>query len=142
MRRFFEGLNAFLEDKMVLLVEPGVAICTAPYLQVEEAENFIVQAYYCSIGYCVPAALGVCLARPGKRAVVLAGDGAFQMTAQEVSSLMRFPCNPVIFLLNNGGYLIERKLHVDGLYNDIQNWRYHGLPAIFGEEAIGLNVKT
>ena len=142
VRRFFEGLNPFLEDDMILLAEPGEAICTAPYLHIEEAENFIVQAYYCSIGYCVPAALGVSLARPGKRPVVLVGDGAFQMTAQELSSLIRFHCNPVIFLLNNGGYMIERKLHEDGIYNDIQNWRFHDLPDIFGENSIGLNVKT
>jgi len=63
------------------------------------------------------------------------------MTAQEVSSLLRFHCHPVIFLLNNGGYLIERKLHEDGIYNDIQNWRFHALPAIFGENSIGLHVK-
>ena len=142
IRRFFEGLNSFLKDNMVLMVEPGEAICTAPYLHIEEAENFIVQAYYCSIGYCVPAALGVSLARPGKRPVVLVGDGAFQMTAQELSSLIRFKSNAVIFLLNNRGYMIERKLHEDGLYNDIQNWRFHGLPAIFGGNSIGLNVKT
>lgn len=73
---------------------------------------------------------------------MLVGDGAFQMAAQELSSLICFHCNAVIFLLNNGGYMIERKLHEDGLYNDIQNWRFHGLPAIFGENSIGLNVKT
>lgn len=142
VRRFFEGLNSFLDDDMILMVEPGEAFCTAPYLQVEEPENFIVQAYYCSIGYCVPAALGVSLARPGKRPVVLAGDGAFQMTAQEISSLIRFHCNAIIFVLNNGGYMIERKLHEDGLYNDLQGWRFHDLPAIFGENSIALNVKT
>ena len=140
--RFFEGLNPFLDDNMILIVEPGEAICTAPYLQIEEPENFIVQAYYCSIGYCVPAALGVSLARPKKRAVVLAGDGAFQMTAQEISSLIRYQCNPIIFLLNNGGYMIERKLHEDGPYDDIQNWRYHGLPGIFGDNSIALHVQT
>ena len=142
VRRFFEGLNSFLDDKMIVIADIGEAFCTAPYLQIEEAENFIAQAYYCSIGYSVPAALGVSLARPGKRPVVLVGDGAFQMTAQEVSSLIRHGSNPVIFLLNNGGYMIERKLHEDGLYNDIQNWRFHSLPAIFGENSIGLDVKT
>ena len=67
MRRFFEGLNSFLDDKMIVIADIGEAFCTAPYLQIEEAENFIAQAYYCSIGYSVPAALGVSLARPGKR---------------------------------------------------------------------------
>lgn len=140
--RFFEGLNSFLDDEMILMVEPGDAICAAPELYIEEPENFLAQAYYLSIGYCVPASLGVSLARPGKRPVVLSGDGAFQMTAQEVSSLMRFNCNPVIFILNNDGYMIERKLHEDGVYNDVQNWRYHVLPAVFGDNAIGLRVET
>ena len=140
--RFFEALSPFLEDDMVLMAEPGEAICTAPYLHVEEAENFIVQAYYCSIGYCVPAALGVSLARPDKRPVVLVGDGAFQMTAQELSSLIRFHCRAVIFLLNNRGYMVERKLHEDGPYNDIQNWCFHDLPGVFGGGSIALNVKT
>ena len=109
---------------MVLLAEPGDSFCAAPEFNLQEPENFVVQAYYSSIGFCTPAALGVFLARPGKRPVVLTGDGAFQMTVQEVSTLLRCDCPAVILLINNDGYLVERMLHEDGPYNDIQMWRY------------------
>ncbi len=142
--RLYECLDCFLDDRMVLLAEPGDAFCAAPEFHIEEAENFIVQNYYSSIGYCTPAALGVGLARPEKRPVVLTGDGAFQMTAQEVSTLIRKRCPAVILVINNDGYLIERVLHEDGPYNDIHMWRYSMLPGVFddGSGATGIRVST
>ena len=142
--RLYECLDYFLDDRMVLLAEPGDAFCAAPEFHIEEAENFIVQNYYSSIGYCTPAALGVGLARPEKRPVVLTGDGAFQMTAQEVSTMIRNHCPAVILVINNDGYLIERVLHEDGPYNDIHMWRYSRLPEVFddGSGAAGIQVTT
>ncbi|MFA6127630.1 MAG: thiamine pyrophosphate-binding protein [Bacteroidales bacterium] len=142
--RLYECLNYYLNDEMILLAEPGDAFCAAPEFHIEEAENFIVQAYYCSIGYCTPAALGVALARPRKRPVVLSGDGAFQMTAQEVSTLIRERCPAVIVIVNNDGYLIERRLHQDGPYNDIRMWQYSKLPGVFddGSFVTGIRVTT
>ncbi len=140
--RFYDRLNRFLNDDMILLTEPGDAICAAQELQIEEADHFIVQAYYMSIGYCTPASLGVALARPDKRPIILTGDGAFQMTAQEVSTILRNKGNAIFILINNEGYLIERLLHEDGYYNDIQNWTYHRLPGIFGENCLGFDVNT
>ena len=142
--RLYEALDFFLDDGMIVLVEPGDAFCAAPGLHIEEAENFVVQGYYASIGYCTPAALGVALARPGKRPVVLAGDGAFQMTAQEVSTLIRERRPAVIVVINNDGYLIERRLHRDGPYNDIQMWQYSRLPEVLGDGSFvrGLRATT
>jgi TPP-dependent 2-oxoacid decarboxylase len=142
--RLYECLNHFLDNKMILLAEPGDAFCAAPEFQIEEAENFIVQIYYSSIGYCTPAALGVALARPEKRPVVLTGDGAFQMTVQEISTLIRERCPAMIIIINNDGYLIERLLHEDGHYNDIQMWHYSKLTEVFdnGSYSIGIRVTT
>ena len=142
--RLYERLNTFLDDRMILLAEPGDAFCAALDFHIEESENFIVQAYYSSIGYCTPAALGVAFARPGKRPVVLTGDGAFQMTAQEISTLIRQRCPAVILVINNDGYLVERVLHEDGPYNDIQMWNYADLPAALGggDYAVGIKVTT
>ncbi len=143
-KRLYECLNYNLDDSMILLAEPGDAFCAAPAFHIEEAENFIVQSYYCSIGYCTPAALGVSLARPQKRPVVLTGDGAFQMTAQEVSTLIRERRPAIIVLINNDGYLIERRLHQDGYYNDIQMWKYSRLAEVFDNSSfsIGFRVTT
>ncbi|MBL0225124.1 MAG: alpha-keto acid decarboxylase family protein [Geobacteraceae bacterium] len=142
--RLYERLNTFLDDRMVLLAEPGDAFCAALDFNVEESENFIVQAYYSSIGYCTPAALGVSFACPDKRPVVLTGDGAFQMTAQEISTLIRQRCPAIILIINNDGYMVERVLHEDGPYNDIQMWNYADLPAAFGggDYAVGIKVTT
>ena len=96
-----------------------------------EDVGFVCQAFYCSIGFTVPGALGVGLADRSRRPIVFVGDGAFQMTAQELSTIIRQGLDPVVFLMNNRGYTVERVIH-DGPYNDIQNWRYHGLTEIFG----------
>ena len=143
--RLYECLDSLLDDQMVLLAEPGDAFCAAPDFLIEEAENFIVQTYYASIGYCTPAALGVAVARPDKRPVVLTGDGALQMTAQEISTLIRNRCPAIVVVVNNDGYLIERELHVDGAYNDLQMWRYAELPGVFdkaGGFAAGTRATT
>ena len=142
--RLYERLNTFLDDRMILLAEPGDAFCAALDFHIEESENYIGQGYYSSIGYCTPAALGVAFARPGKRPVVLTGDGAFQMTAQEISTLIRERCPAVILIINNDGYLVERVLHEDGPYNDIQMWNYADLPAALGggDYAVGIKVTT
>lgn len=143
--RLYECLNGFLDDDMVLLAEPGDAFCAAPEFMIEEAENFIVQTYYAAIGYCTPAALGVGLARPGKRPVVLTGDGALQMTVQELSTLIRQRCPAIVVVINNDGYLVERELHEDGAYNDIQMWRYSELPRVFdraGAASVGVRATT
>jgi len=79
---------------------------------------------YGSIGWSVGAVLGAALAYRGSRRVIaMIGDGSFQMTAQEVSTMIRYECNPIIFLLNNRGYTIEVEIH-DGPYNNIKNWDY------------------
>ena len=94
-----------------------------------------------TISTSMTATLGICLARPDKRVMLFQGDGSFQMTAQELSTLLRHHCNPIIFLLNNDGYVIERLIH-DGPYNDIQQWNYHLLPKAFAGDAVSLEVKT
>ncbi|GAB1191309.1 hypothetical protein APSETT444_000481 [Aspergillus pseudonomiae] len=73
----------------------------------------------------LPATLGAQLARPSGRAVLLVGDGGFQMTSQELSTMIRLKLNPVIVVMNNRGYQFEAALH-KGTYNEIPNWDYAG----------------
>lgn len=138
--RFFERLNSFLDDSMVLVAGTGDAMFGAAELHTNKPESFLAQANYLSIGYSLPAALGVSLATPQKRTVLVIGDGAFQMTAQELSTIIRNKTHPIVFLLNNDGYLIERAIH-DGPYNELQRWNYHELPTVFGGPA-GIAVHT
>lgn len=129
--RFYERVNHFLDEDCIVLADAGDSFLCAGDLVMHENVGFICQAFYCSIGFTVPGALGVGLADRTRRPVVFVGDGAFQMTAQELSTVIRQQLSPVFFLMNNRGYTVERVIH-DGPYNDIQNWRYHELPRVFG----------
>ena len=131
VKRFFERLNQFLDNTMLLVCDTGDVIFGGAEMYREQKESHFSQDYYLSIGYSLPAGLGVALAAPDKRTVVLIGDGALQMTVQELGSHIRFNTNALIFVLNNNGYLIERLIH-DGPYNEIQTWQYARLPDVFG----------
>lgn len=76
------------------------------------------------------------MAAPDRRTVLFTGEGSHQMTAQEVGQFHRFGLKPVIFVLNNSGYLIERLLCQDPetYYNDLAPWNYHLLPQALGCE--------
>src|SRR6202034_2250949 len=88
-----------------------------------------------SIGYTVGALLGTLCAAPERRQILFVGDGSFQLTAQELSTILRHDLKPFIFLVNNGGYTIERSvLGRNARYNDIANWRYTELPSVFCPE--------
>ena len=94
------------------------------------------------MGFAVPAALGVMVARPDLRPIVLVGDGAFQMTGMELSSIVRYGFHPIVIVLDNGGYGTERWLHPGNYrFNDVQPWAYHKLPELLGG-GTGYEVRT
>jgi indolepyruvate decarboxylase len=85
------------------------------------------------MGFAVPAALGVHVARSNARVVAIVGDGAFQMTGMELSNLVRHEFPTIVIVLDNQGYGTERLLHAgDWKFNDIQPWQYHRLPEVLG----------
>ncbi|RPI00587.1 MAG: alpha-keto acid decarboxylase family protein [Calditrichaeota bacterium] len=128
----YKHLGDLIDENTLLVADTGDAMFSAAALELKNTDSFICQALYLSIGYSVPATLGACLAMQDKRVITLVGDGAFQMTGQEVSTVIRHGLNPIFILINNDGYTIERLIH-EGPYNDIQPWKYHLLPRVFGE---------
>jgi len=130
--RFYQRMNTFIAANDIVVAETGDAIIACIDLLIHQNTKFIGQAFYMSIGYSLPACLGAGLASPDNRVVLFIGDGSFQMTCQALSTLIRNGIHPIIFLINNDGYTIERMIH-DGPYNDIQPWKYHLMPQIFGQ---------
>ncbi|NJM27888.1 MAG: alpha-keto acid decarboxylase family protein [Pseudanabaena sp. RU_4_16] len=130
--RFYERMNHFLEDNSIAIADTGDALVATIDLVMHGDNDFIAQAFYTSIGYAVPACLGAAIANRDRRVIAFIGDGAFQMTGQEISTIIRKGLNPIIFLINNDGYTVERVIH-EGPYNDIQPWKYHLLPQVFGD---------
>lgn len=140
IKRFFDRMSHFIEADSIVIAETGVSIFSAAEMLMPEGATFIGQAFYGSIGYTVGAALGAGLAARDRQVVLFVGDGSFQVTCQDLSTMLRNHLKPVIFLINNDGYTIERVI-CDRPYNDIQPWRYHKLPEVFGGEP-GLDVRT
>jgi TPP-dependent 2-oxoacid decarboxylase len=131
IRRLFQRLNAFLRDDTVVIPDVGDALFGALDLFIHKHTEFLGTAYYASMGFAVPAAIGVQLADAKRRPLVLVGDGAFQMTGMELATAIRYRLNPIIVLLNNAGYGTERHIQ-DGPYNDLIPWNYHLLPDVLG----------
>ena len=128
-----DRLDEQLEDGTVVIADVGDSLFGATELTTHGKTEFISPAYYTSMGFAVPAALGVHVARPEARVVAIVGDGAFQMTGMEFSNLVRNKFPTVVIVLDNGGYGTERLLHPgDWKFNDIQPWQYHRLPEVLG----------
>jgi indolepyruvate decarboxylase len=135
---YWPALRDLVRPGDVIVVEDGTNVGGAILgLRVPEDCIYICAAQvWGSIGYTTGALLGTLAAAPDRRHILLTGDGSFQMTAQELSTVLRHGYKPLIFLTNNGGYTIERTiLGKDDSYNDIANWRYAELPHVFAPEA-------
>ncbi len=131
--RMIDRLDEQLEDGTVVIADVGDSLFGATELTTRGRTEFISPAYYTSMGFAVPAALGVHVARPEARVVVIVGDGAFQMTGMEFSNLVRYKFPTIVIVLDNRGYGTERLLHPgDWKFNDIPAWQYHRLPELIG----------
>lgn len=131
-QRLFELLNLYLlTDKTIVIADVGDSLFGALDLRIHGQTEFLSPAYYCSMGFAVPASIGAQLANPRLRPIVIVGDGAFQMTGMEVSTIARFNLNPVIIVLNNGGYGTERPM-LDGPFNDVLRWDYSLIAQLIG----------
>ena len=140
IKRFFDRMSHFIENDSIVIAETGVSLFSAAEMLMPEGATFIGQTFYGSIGYTVGATLGAGMAAQDRRVVLFVGDGSFQVTCQDLSTMIRNHLKPVIFLINNDGYTIERVI-TDRPYNDIQPWHYHMLPDVFGG-GLGLDVRT
>ena len=140
VRRFFARINEFLDESSIVICDIGDSLFGASDLTIHRRTEFLSPAYYTSMGFAVPAAIGAQVGRRSLRPIVFVGDGAFQMTGQELSTVVRWRLNPIIFVLNNKGYTTERFIN-EGPYNDIHDWAYHLWPQLV-REGWGCEVRT
>jgi indolepyruvate decarboxylase len=127
----FRIVSLHLDEHSCVVADIGDAIFGAVGIRSEKQAQFIAPAYYMSMGFAVPASIGVALANPAFRPYVIVGDGAFQMTGTEISTAVRLGLNPIIFILNNDGYGTMRRIH-DGNFNIITQWNYAKICELVG----------
>ncbi|KAG7824675.1 hypothetical protein KL909_001897 [Ogataea angusta] len=131
----------------VLIVDTGSFMWATGTIELHGAK-FINQFLWAAIGYAIPATLGACIAKrdsgaPG-RVITVEGDGAAEMTLQELASLVRYKVDPVLYLLNNDGYTIERVIQGPyRSYNDIATkWQWTEMVGCFGGGKTGQKIAS
>lgn len=126
---FWQTLQQYLKPGDIVLVDQGTAAFGAAALSLPDGAEVVVQPLWGSIGYSLPAAFGAQTACPDRRVILIIGDGAAQLTIQEMGSMLRDGQAPVILLLNNDGYTVERAIHgAAQRYNDIASWNWTQIP--------------
>jgi pyruvate decarboxylase len=147
---FWPRLGQWLQPSDIVITETGTSNFGIWETRFPKDVTAISQVLWGSIGYATGACQGAALAAKEQhiqRTILFTGDGSFQLTAQELSTMLRNKLNPIIFVLCNNGYTIERLIHgMRDPYNDVQEWRYKDLPAAFGakegEDVLTYRVET
>jgi indolepyruvate decarboxylase len=131
MRELMRIVSLHVDEKTCVVSDVGDGLFGAIGIRTNARAEFIAPAYYLSMGFAVPAGIGVSIADPNLRPFVLVGDGAFQMTGTELSTAVRLGLKPVVMILNNEGYGTMRKIR-DGTFNVISQWNYQKICELIG----------
>lgn len=130
---FWAAVQGWLRPRTTVIADAGTSFYGALDLVLPDESDLLGQPVWSSIGYTIPATLGASVALPGRRSVLFVGDGAAQLTIQELSTVLHRGATPVVFLLNNDGYTVERKIQSPAaVYQDIAPWDWTLIPAAFG----------
>ncbi|MGO1250878.1 alpha-keto acid decarboxylase family protein [Psychrobacter sp.] len=122
-----------LDQNNLVFAEQGTSYFGISDVRLPEGVTSYGQPMWGSIGYTLPASLGAAIASPQKRSVVLIGDGSALLTIQEIAVMIKEGINPVIMLINNDGYTVERAIHGENQhYNDIPKCDWQLMPQAFG----------
>ncbi|MFF5103664.1 alpha-keto acid decarboxylase family protein [Streptomyces sp. NPDC000134] len=140
----WQEVGAAIRPDHTVVADQGTPLFGISPHRLPTGTRFLAQPVWGSIGYSLPALLGAQLADPSRRGLLLIGDGAAQLTIQELGTIGRHRLTPVIILVNNHGYTVERALHSPrALYNDVTSWRWTCLPAALGvPEPLVLTART
>ncbi|KAH6645634.1 thiamine diphosphate-binding protein [Truncatella angustata] len=137
-------IQMLLTPETTVFADTGDSWFNGIQLRLPRGAEFEIEMQWGHIGWTLPASFGYKLAKPERRIIVMVGDGAFQMTAQDISQMVRWRTPVIVLLMNNRGYTIEVEIH-DGQYNRIHDWNYALLVEAFnskegGGHALGLEA--
>lgn len=126
--RFWAKMGQFIQPDDVIVADAGTSMRGVRASSLPSGITIVNQPLWLSIGYSLPALFGSLMAASDRRQLLFIGDGSFQLTAQETSAFFTYDLKPVIFLINNNGYTIERSIMgMRSPFNDIPQWNYRQL---------------
>ncbi len=140
----YPRLEKFLKENDIFINEVGLTSFGVIPMHLKNNIDINNQMLWGSIGWATPCAFGCAIADRKRRTILITGDGAHQLTAQEISTMMRNNVKPIIFIINNDGYTVERILcdDIEAKYNEIAAWNYAQLPKAFKGDCFCAEVKT
>jgi len=134
---FWPRFGSFFKENDVIVTETGTSNFGILDIPLPKGSKLLNQILWGSIGWATGSTLGAAIAAREcnlGRTILFIGDGSIQLTVQELATMIRTGLNPIIFLLNNDGYTIERFIHgKERKYNDISNWDWTGLLKPLGD---------
>ena len=133
-----QSINRLIAREGPMPIASDIGDCLFTAMDITPTD-LLAPGYYATMGYGVPAALGL-QAATGRRPLVLVGDGAFQMTGWELGNAQRYGWDPVVIVFNNAGWEMLRAFEPDGGFNDLGRWDFAGMAAGMG--GCGVGVET
>ena len=124
--------------KMPIASDMGDCLFTA--MEIEHTA-LVAPGYYATMGYGVPAGLGL-QAATGQRPLILVGDGAFQMTGWELGNCKRYGWDPIVLLFNNASWEMLRTFQPESSFNDLGHWGYAEMAAGMGGDGVRVNTRA
>ncbi len=102
---FIKELSSRLPENRITVVGNGSACVVGGHAYViKPGQRFISNSAVASMGYDLPAAIGISKADPGEDIILVTGDGSIQMNLQELQTIIHHHLPIKIFVINNGGY--------------------------------------
>ncbi|MCC6070337.1 indolepyruvate/phenylpyruvate decarboxylase [Massilia sp. GCM10020059] len=129
-RDIARALNDVLAQHPGLPLAADIGDCLFTALDIAHTD-LVAPGYYATMGYGVPAGLGLQAAGAG-RPIVLVGDGAFQMTGWELGNCQRYGWDPVVIVFNNCSWEMLRAFEPDSGFTDLSDWHFADMAEALG----------
>jgi indolepyruvate decarboxylase len=113
--------------------------CLFTAFEIENTE-IVAPGYYATMGFGVPAALGL-QAATGQRPLVLVGDGAFQMTGWELGNCRRYGWDPIVLVMNNLSWEMLRVFQPESKFNTLDDWHFADLAGALGGDGVRVSTR-
>ena len=134
------AVNALFRQHGPMPLASDMGDCLFTAMDIGQAE-LVAPGYYATMGYGVPAGLGV-QASTGRRAIILVGDGAFQMTGWELGNAARCGCDPIVLLFNNASWEMLRTFEPEAHFNDLGLWDFAAMAAGMGGDGSVVHTRA
>jgi indolepyruvate decarboxylase len=133
------AINDLMAARGRMPIATDVGDCMFTAMDIDHT-SLVAPGYYASMGFGVPAGLGV-QAASGERPLILVGDGAFQMTGWELGNCRKYGWDPVVIVFNNASWEMLRTFQPESRFNDLDDWNFAAAAAALGGDGVRVHTR-